>query len=342
MTLPSERGQGARPSTPGSRGNKPRAPVSETIDPMMELFGLSAIWRLRTASDATAHAAMTAAGIDDASTVDMPMSPSDRSDIGLSSDQRAERPNRSPALTQAEFQTARRVAEGRPIPSSRQDPPVAPEVPEARAVVTTPLDLSTLDFDALRQQAQGCESCRLCETRKKVVFGVGDPRADWLFVGEGPGANEDEQGEPFVGQAGLLLDNMLRSLGLQRGENVFIANVVKCRPPGNRDPLPDEIAACEGYLQRQIALIQPRIIVALGRFAAQSLLRSDATIAALRRINAGGERTRGGDAADLTPVHHYEGVPVVVTYHPAYLLRTPSDKAKVWEDLCRARDVFTR
>lgn len=335
MTLPSERGQAGRPAASGPRGGKPRAPVSETIDPMMALFGLSAIWRLRTASDATPHASDVAERNDDASTADVPMSRHDGRDIASPRDQRTDQ--RAPTL--APIHATPPVADAQPVAPSRREVVAPPSARDSRSAVTAPLDLSTLDFDALRQQAQGCESCRLCETRKNVVFGVGDPRADWLFVGEGPGANEDERGEPFVGQAGQLLDNMLRALGLQRGENVFIANVVKCRPPGNRDPLPDEIAACEGYLQRQIALIQPRIIVALGRFAAQSLLRSDATIGALRRINAGGH---GSQAADQTPVHHYEGVPVVVTYHPAYLLRTPSDKAKVWEDLCRARDVFAR
>jgi len=272
----------------------------------MEVFGLSALWRLRTAPNETATSPATV-DVEAAAQLQADEHPSPQADAWIP----------SPA-------------------EARGD--VAP----ARPASTQTIDLSTLDFDGLRRHAQGCEACRLCETRKNVVFGVGDPRANWLFVGEGPGANEDEQGEPFVGQAGKLLDNMLRALGLQRDDNVFIANVVKCRPPGNRDPLPDEIAACEGYLQRQIALIQPKIIVALGRFAAQTLLRSDATIGALRRINAGGGNGAPSEGTASTPVHHYEGVPVVVTYHPAYLLRTPSDKAKVWEDLCRARDVFAR
>jgi len=184
-------------------------------------------------------------------------------------------------------------------------------------------DVTMLDFTALRERVVSCTDCQLCETRTHAVFGVGDPQADWLFVGEGPGMNEDQEGEPFVGQAGRLLDNMLLALGLQRGAGVFIANVVKCRPPGNRDPLPEEVAACAPYLRRQIALIQPKVIVALGRFAAQTLLRSDAKIGTLRGS-----------------VHRYEGVPVIVTYHPAYLLRTLSDKAKAWEDLCLARSAL--
>jgi DNA polymerase len=148
------------------------------------------------------------------------------------------------------------------------------------------------------------------------VFGVGDERASWMLVGEAPGADEDRLGEPFVGQAGRLLDNMLAALGLTRGNDVYIANVLKCRPPGNRNPQPDEVAQCSPYLLRQIGLIQPKLIVAMGRFAAQALLNTDASIASLRGR-----------------VHRYAGVPLVVTYHPAYLLRSLPDKAKAWIDL---------
>jgi len=168
-----------------------------------------------------------------------------------------------------------------------------------------------------------CERCRLCERRTNTVFGVGDREADWMLIGEAPGENEDKQGEPFVGQAGKLLDNMLQSLDLARGTNVYIANVIKCRPPGNRNPEPDEVARCEPYLQRQVALVKPKLIVALGRFAAQSLLKTEASISSLRGR-----------------VHEYEGVPVIVTYHPAYLLRSLGDKAKSWQDLCLARDTW--
>jgi len=152
------------------------------------------------------------------------------------------------------------------------------------------------------------------------VFGVGDEEAEWLIVGEAPGAEEDRLGEPFVGQAGRLLDHMLFSIGLQRGENVYIANVLKCRPPGNRNPEPDEVEKCSPHLARQIALIRPKLIVAMGRFAAQTLLGTDATIASLRGR-----------------VHRYAGVPLVVTYHPAYLLRNLPDKAKAWTDLLFAK-----
>ncbi|HMA87470.1 MAG TPA: uracil-DNA glycosylase [Burkholderiales bacterium] len=175
----------------------------------------------------------------------------------------------------------------------------------------------------LKQAVASCTACGLHATRTQTVFGVGDERAEWLLVGEAPGAEEDRLGEPFVGQAGKLLDNMLAALGLRRGENVYIANVLKCRPPGNRNPEPGEVACCTPYLLRQIALIRPKVIVAMGRFAAQTLLASDATIASLRGR-----------------VHRYAGVPLVVTYHPAYLLRNLPDKAKAWSDLVFARRVM--
>jgi uracil-DNA glycosylase len=184
-------------------------------------------------------------------------------------------------------------------------------------------DVATLDWDALAERVAGCTRCRLCEKRTNTVFGVGDREAEWMVIGEAPGENEDRQGEPFVGQAGKLLDNMLRALTLSRVENVYIANVLKCRPPGNRNPEPDEVARCEPYLKRQVALVKPKIIVAMGRFAAQSLLKSEGSIASMRGR-----------------VHEYEGVPVIVTYHPAYLLRSLQDKSKAWADLCLARDTL--
>ncbi|PRY07703.1 uracil-DNA glycosylase family protein [Paraburkholderia sp. BL25I1N1] len=183
--------------------------------------------------------------------------------------------------------------------------------------------IHTLDWDALSERVAACQLCRLCEKRTNTVFGVGDRGADWMLIGEAPGENEDRLGEPFVGQAGKLLDNMLRSLTLARDTNVYIANVIKCRPPGNRNPEADEVARCEPYLQRQVALVKPKLIVALGRFAAQSLLKTEASISSLRGR-----------------VHEYEGVPVIVTYHPAYLLRSLPDKAKAWADLCLARDTW--
>jgi uracil-DNA glycosylase family 4 len=151
------------------------------------------------------------------------------------------------------------------------------------------------------------------------VFGVGDENAGWLFVGEGPGADEDAQGEPFVGQAGKLLDNMLVAIGLKRGANVYIANILKCRPPGNRNPEPHEALQCEPYLHRQIELIRPKLIVALGKVAAANLLASDASVGSMRGR-----------------IHRYRGISLIVTYHPAYLLRNLADKAKAWDDLCFA------
>ncbi len=180
--------------------------------------------------------------------------------------------------------------------------------------------IAAMGWDELKAAVADCRACGLCQARKQAVLGVGDVEADWLFVGEGPGAEEDERGEPFVGQAGKLLDAMLAAIDLQRGNNVYIGNAVKCRPPGNRTPEPEETAACRPFLERQIALIKPRLIVALGRPAAQTLLRSEVKIS--------GSRGRLFD---------FHGIPLVVTYHPAYLLRNLPDKARAWEDLCFMR-----
>lgn len=179
-------------------------------------------------------------------------------------------------------------------------------------------------WDELEQAVRSCTRCPLHETRTQAVFGVGDKHAEWMVIGEAPGADEDRQGEPFVGRAGQLLTSMLKALGFTR-EQVYIANILKSRPPGNRDPQPDEVAACEPYLKRQLELIRPKIILTVGRIAAQNLLKTDTKISALR-----GQR------------HTYPGtdIPVVVTYHPAYLLRSPLEKRKAWEDLKFARRVL--
>ncbi|MGK2952445.1 MAG: uracil-DNA glycosylase [Thiobacillus sp.] len=184
----------------------------------------------------------------------------------------------------------------------------------------SPLSAPGYTWDTLAEAVAHCTACKLAATRTQGVLGVGDHKADWLIIGEAPGADEDAQGEPFVGQAGKLLDAMLASIGLKRGDNVYITNVLKSRPPGNRNPEPDEVTACRPYLLAQIELIQPKLILALGRFAAQSLLDTDEAIARLRGR-----------------VHQFQHVPLVVTYHPAYLLRTLTDKARAWEDLCLAR-----
>jgi DNA polymerase len=183
------------------------------------------------------------------------------------------------------------------------------------------------DWAGLREQVAACTACeQLCRTRTQTVFGVGNTRAEWLVIGEAPGAEEDRQGEPFVGRAGQLLNAMLLAIGLPR-ETVFIANILKCRPPGNRDPKPEEVANCLPFLARQIALLQPRIMLAVGRIAAQNLLATDAPLARLR-----GKLHRFGES----------DTPLVITYHPAYLLRTPADKRKAWEDLKFARATYAR
>ena len=180
--------------------------------------------------------------------------------------------------------------------------------------------VSSSGWIELKQQVRDCTACKLRAGCTRTVFGVGDENAEWLFVGEGPGADEDAQGEPFVGQAGKLLDNMLAAIRLKRGSNVYIANIVKCRPPENRTPESGEIATCLPYLQQQIALIKPKLIVALGKTAATTLLGRESTLGSLRGT-----------------VHEYQGIPLIVTYHPAYLLRSPAEKAKAWQDLCFAR-----
>jgi DNA polymerase len=190
----------------------------------------------------------------------------------------------------------------------------------AQAPAIARIDVSALDWEGLRAAVSACTACGLCKQRKQAVFGVGNESAPWLFIGEGPGADEDEQGEPFVGQAGRLLDSMLTALGLKRGREAYIANVVKCRPPGNRTPTPEEAAACAPFLDRQVDLVRPRLIVALGKTAAMRLLGTEASLGSLRG-----------------QVHRYRGTPLVVTYHPAYLLRNLPDKAKAWEDLLFAR-----
>lgn len=229
-----------------------------------------------------------------------------------------------PVLAKVEAPAPVRVASVLPQIVVSAQPAELPGAPAATGAV------AAMDWTQLREAVAGCRACGLCEGRKHTVFGVGHERAHWMVVGEAPGEQEDLQGEPFVGQAGKLLDSMLRAIGLTRAEGppekqVFIANTLKCRPPRNRNPEPEELAQCEPYLNRQIALVQPRIILAMGRFAVQSLLRSSEPIGRLRGR-----------------VHEYEGVPLIVTYHPAYLLRNLVDKARAWEDMCLAMDVLQR
>ena len=206
---------------------------------------------------------------------------------------------------------------------------VAPEAGTASGAAPSAVEIAEMDWAQLKTAVAGCVKCGLCKSRTKTVFGAGDEKAGWLFIGEGPGRNEDLQGEPFIGPAGKLLDNMLLAIGLKRGKNAYIANVVKCRPTGadgrDRAPSPEEAAACRPYLERQIALIQPSILMALGKTAGLSLLGidHDTPVAQLRG-----------------KVHRHSDLPVVATYHPAYLLRKPAEKAKAWSDLCLAMDAY--
>ena len=223
------------------------------------------------------------------------------------------------------------AAAGRSAPVELR-PALPQAVPASGSLGQSALEVSALGWPELRQAVADCRACGLCEKRRQTVFGVGHPHAHWMVVGEAPGEQEDLRGEPFVGPAGRLLDQMLAALGLTRAETspegappltperqVYIANTLKCRPPGNRNPEPTELARCEPFLVRQIELVQPRVILAMGRFAVQALLRTDEPIGRLRGR-----------------VHRYQGVPLIVTYHPAYLLRNLLDKAKAWDDLCLA------
>lgn len=234
---------------------------------------------------------------------------------------------------------------GFPHAASGQGVTSRPVAPPRPAVAPTPVQfhaprstdaqtIAAMDWPELRSAVASCTACKLCQGRTQTVFGVGHVNAHWMVVGEAPGEQEDAQGEPFVGKSGQLLDNMLRALGLSRGSAhiepqadpskcVYITNSVKCRPPNNRNPAADELAQCEPFLVRQVALLQPKIILAMGRFAVQSLLRSSEPIGKLRGR-----------------VHHYQGVPLIVTYHPAYLLRNLEEKARAWDDLCLAVQTY--
>ena len=229
------------------------------------------------------------------------------------------RSREEPGAADAEPAAAPLVMEAAPAPASVAAPaspaPARPAVAGDRAAA-----IMRMDWPELKAAVAQCTSCPLHAKRTNTVFGVGDENADWMFVGEGPGADEDALGDPFVGQAGKLLDSMLAAVQLKRGENVYIANIVKCRPPGNRNPEPGEAAQCLPFLRRQIELIRPKLLIALGRVAALNLLEKDASISSLR-----------GRVLD------FAGTPLIVTYHPAYLLRSLTEKAKAWEDLCFAR-----
>lgn len=274
-------------------------------DAVLREMGLGPIWRLRSSVSEAAQDLVDAQP--DAVPVCAPEPPPGTSGRARSSAQTpisAQVPSvpRAPALE-------RRATDAEPPRAA------SPRVDDRRSDRIAQLDWTELDADI-----RACQACSLCEKRRQAVPGTGNRKARWMLVGEGPGAEEDRLGEPFVGQAGKLLDNMLAAVGLTREADVFIANAVKCRPPHNRTPETDELAACRPYLLRQIELVEPELLIALGRPAALALLE--------REINIGAARGKP---------HHHRGIPVVVTYHPAYLLRNPQDKGKAWEDLCFAR-----
>jgi len=244
----------------------------------------------------------------------------------------ARAPTDAVAAAPAERPTDPAPAAAAPQPPQPEAAPVATGAAPVASSRPDAGPAAALGWDELRAAVAACRACTLCDSRRQTVFGVGHPGAHWMVVGEAPGEQEDLRGEPFVGAAGRLLDQMLRSIGLTRAQaavdgapalapaqQAYIANTLKCRPPGNRNPTRDELARCEPFLVRQIELVQPRVIIAMGRFAVQALLRSDEPIGKLRGR-----------------VHRYLGVPLVVTYHPAYLLRNLPDKARAWEDLCLA------
>jgi uracil-DNA glycosylase len=265
--------------------------VAERIDILREL-GLTPVWRLRAQY---------------------------RSGVGPIAPHAVKEPSLAAPQADAVSEPPHTVNEAPQADAVSEPPHTVNEAPQAD-VGHRATRIATLDWAHFAADVSACTACGLARTRNLAVPGVGDERAEWLFVGEAPGAEEDAKGEPFVGQAGRLLDSMLAALGMNRVKAVYIANVLKCRPPGNRAPTPLEVESCLPYLDRQIALIQPKIIVALGKSAATTLLHAEATIASLRGR-----------------VHRYRGIPLIVTYHPAYLLRNLPDKAKAWEDLCLAR-----
>ena len=241
--------------------------------------------------------------------------------------------NRDSALREMGLGPIWKLRQGAMAPApSAVSSPAAQVIPAAVAVAPPEAAdpgrseaIARMDWPLLRQTVAGCTSCGLCKGRTNTVFGVGDESAHWMIIGEAPGAEEDQRGEPFVGQAGRLLDAMLAALDMRRDDNVYIANVLKCRPPANRNPEAAEVARCSPHLLRQIALVKPRLILLMGRFAAQTLLATDASVASLRG-----------------KLHDYRGTPAIVTYHPAYLLRSLTEKAKSWQDLLFARATYRR
>lgn len=265
---------------------------------LLREMGLGPIWKLRSQPDVPEESAPVIA----TASRDDPVPASDPAETGLVDEYAAAFAGQDADAIDADF-----------------DEPVAAAPPvDVRATA-----IMRMDWPRLREAVAECTACALSKSRRNTVFGVGNQEAPWMIIGEAPGAEEDARGDPFVGQAGQLLDAMLASIGMTRERDVFIANVLKCRPPGNRNPEPEEVARCLPHLLRQVALVKPRLILLMGRFAAHALLETDASIASLRGR-----------------LHQVAATPAIVTYHPAYLLRTPLDKAKSWEDLVLARATW--
>ncbi|GHD58168.1 uracil-DNA glycosylase [Jeongeupia chitinilytica] len=266
----------------------------------LDELGLGPIWIRRDQLAALASDAVTEDAADEAPvSTPQPAMPAAAAPIGAPTPAAAKQASRAPVVVVPDARTrAAPQAEIKPTENERSR------------------SIAEMDWETLEASIRGCTACALCENRTQAVPGVGDRTARLLIVGEAPGAEEDKRGEPFVGAAGKLLDNMLAAIGEKRGDGVYIANVLKCRPPGNRNPQPAEVAECAPYLARQIALIKPTVIFAIGRFAIQTLLKTDAPVSALRG-----------------KVHRHDDIPVVISYHPAYLLRNLPDKAKAWQDL---------
>ena len=296
-------------------------PWTERQSGMLREFGVR-VWA-RATTQVAPVASIAASGV---SLIEAPSKAPSRAPGGVPGSPATSGVDRAPARSTPPQDAPRRAPNGAPPVSVPVSAPVSVPVsgPRGSASPEPAGAPSSMGWAELRAAVAACTSCKLYQSRRQTVFGTGHERAHWMIVGEAPGEQEDLSGEPFVGKSGQLLDNMLRALALGRdaappSRQVYIANAVKCRPPGNRNPEPDELARCEPFLIRQVQLVQPRIILAMGRVAAHSLLRSAEPIGKLRGS-----------------VHRYEDIPLVVTYHPAYLLRNPQDKAKAWQDLCLA------
>lgn len=309
---------------------------------MLQELGIGPVWQLRHRADAPAEPLMSGVTRAPVDVVDV-QAPQTAVELNVPSavmpaepvisEQRAQPPSQVD-VTKPELPSLRRqvLSQEDAMPPQVATQAEAKPVMQLKAETETNVDaspVSGMSWEVLQPSVESCRACGLCKGRSKSVFGTGDQRAKWLFVGEGPGYNENLQGLPFVGAAGQLLDNMLKALGLARGDQTYIANIVKCRPTDengkDRPPTADEIAACLPYLHRQIALIQPQVIVALGKTAAVSLLGMD--------LETPVGQLRGR-------LHHFNDIPLVVTYHPAYLLRKPADKSKAWVDLCMAMQAM--